>query len=797
MNLAEWRFRRGDPSGAAMPAFDDGEWRAVTVPHDWSVEAPFDSELEGATGYLPGGIGWYRTTFSAPDTTVAQLVFDGVYNNATVYLNGERVAEHPYGYSPFVVEVGGRLHPHGNVLAVRVDHSHYADSRWYTGSGIYRPVKLVGGGAIHIPVWGTFVSTPEVSADIAIVQVETEIVGVASGALVKTDVFDGEGAHVATSTTSATSQTVQTLTVRRPYRWSPSTPHVYRAVSTVSFNGEVVDEVTTSFGIRSLRFDPDEGFFLNDERMLIKGVCLHHDAGCVGAAVPRDVWRRRLAALRDAGANAVRISHNPGAEEFLDLCDEMGFLVQEEFFDEWDNPKDKRKNGNEQSVDTITRGYVEHFQEWGERDLKTVIRAHRNHPSIFQWSIGNEIEWTYPRNVEATGFFDADWTGNYFWEQPPHSRAQIQDMLTTLPRGDHDIAETARTLAAWTRELDTTRPVVANCILPSASYEAGFAEALDVIGFSYRRVMYDYGHEHFPNLPLMGTENLPQWHEWKAVIERDFVAGTFLWTGIDYLGESDGQWPITTTRSGLLDRAGFRKTAFHMMKTLWSNEPHLHLTAQTLKRSPYVHDPTTGFIGESDADAWQRKLWFWHDVTTHWNHSDGEMMAVEVYSNCPTVELFLNDVSLGAKHLSDFDDRIYKWAVPFKAGTLEARSREASDVLVTAGTATAIDVVVDGCHVISQLVDTAGRAVRHEEREFVFAASGARILGVDNGAPDSTQDFAADRVTTSQGRALMIIAGAGGVTVSGNGLSGMSVAVDGNERVGRADTVRTVIHASA
>ncbi|MGS0523886.1 glycoside hydrolase family 2 TIM barrel-domain containing protein [Zobellia nedashkovskayae] len=294
--------------------------------------------------------------------------------------------------------------------------------------------------------------------------------------------------------------------------------------------------------------------------MKIKGVCLHHDGGMVGAAVPDDVWRRRLTKLKKAGCNAIRISHNPGSEAFLNLCDEMGFLVQDEFFDEWDNPKDKRKNMNEQSVDYVTRGYTEHFQEWAEKDLKNTILAHRNHPSIIQWSIGNEIEWTYPRNTDATGFFNnMGWQGNYFFSEPPFTPEQIKEQLKTLPKEKYDIGKTAQKLAKWTKELDTTRYVTANCILPSASHLSGYTDALDVVGYSYRRVIYDYGHKNYPNEVIMGTENLPQWHEWKAVMERPFISGLFLWTGIDYMGESNGGWPKKGTNSGLLNSEVLKK----------------------------------------------------------------------------------------------------------------------------------------------------------------------------------------------------------------------------------------------
>lgn len=769
----DWRFIREDVEGAEAVTFDDGAWRTVPVPHDWSVEHSFDEKLEGATGYLPGGIGWYRKRFQSLETAATWLHFDGVYNHASIYLNGEKLGDHPYGYSPFCFDVSDKVVKGENVLAVRVDHSRTCDSRWYTGSGIYRSVELIGAAETHVPVWGTFVTTPDVTSKCAIVNLDVTLKNPTDSTELKTVIFDPSGTPVAQA------ENRQTLEIVNPQLWDLDTPHLYKAVTTVFVEGEAVDQAETVFGIRTIRFDADEGFFLNGKNRLIKGVCVHHDGGCVGAAVPKDVWRRRLGTLKKGGCNAIRIAHNPASNEFLDLCDEMGLLVQDEFFDEWDNPKDKRRNMNEQHDDYISRGSAEYFQEWAERDLKATMLSHRNHPCIFQWSIGNEIEWTYPRNAEATGFFDADWSGNYFWSQPPHSIEEIRRLLKELPKGKYDIGETAQKLAKWTKELDTSRPVIANCILPSASYESGYADALDIIGFSYRRVIYDYGHKNYPRLPLMGTENLGQWHEWKAVIERPFVAGTFLWTGIDYMGESNEQWPVTTTRSGLLDRAGFEKGSFHMMKTLWSDEPHVHLTTQTLEKSPYVFDADSGFIGEEDSNAWKRKLWVWHDVNTHWNYADGEMVAVEVYSNCEAVELFLNGESLGVKHLKDFDDRIYKWAVPFAPGKLEAKAADTSDALQTSGMPVAIRLQVDGCHVIAQLVDADGTPVKTEEREIRFDVSGGRILGVDNGAADSTQDYQSDKVTTSQGRCLLVVEGTCKVSASSKGLADAHIAVEG------------------
>ncbi|MDF7822526.1 glycoside hydrolase family 2 TIM barrel-domain containing protein [Pontiellaceae bacterium B12227] len=774
----DWKFIKDDIEGAQAVAFNDAAWRTVQVPHDWSVEESFDEKWEGATGYLPGGIGWYRKSFQSLETEKTYLHFDGVYNRATIWLNGEKLGDHPYGYSPFFYEISDQVKAGENVIAVRVDHSRYCDSRWYTGSGIYRSVELVGTSETHIPVWGTFVTTPDISEEKASVRLQVEIRN-PGDAEVTTVITDPDGRAVAEQSMPASKEIIQTLEVSRPSMWNLDAPNLYKAVTTVSKEGKPVDEYTTTFGIRTIRFDANEGFFLNGQNMKIKGVCLHHDGGCVGAAVPKDVWRRRFETLKAGGVNAVRIAHNPGSDEFITLCDEMGLLVQDEFYDEWDSPKDKRMNMNEQHDDYISRGHAEYFQEWAECDLKDVMRSHRNHPSIFQWSIGNEIEWTYPRNAEATGFFDASWDGNYFWEQPPHALDEIKRLMKELPRGEYDIGKTAQKLAKWTKELDTSRPVIANCILPSSSYESGYADALDVIGYSYRRVMYDYGHERRPDLPVMGTENLAQWHEWKAIEERPFVAGTFLWTGIDYMGEVNGQWPKRATDSGLLDTAGFEKGSFHMMKTLWSDEPHVHLTTQTLEKSPYIFDASTGFIGEEDSNAWKQKLWVWHDVNTHWNYAAGEMIAVEVYSNCAAVELFLDGESLGVKQLADFEDRIYKWAVPFRAGRLEARAADASDQMITAGKAAAIQLEADGCHVIAQLVDAEGTPVKTEEHEMVFKVSGASILGVDNGAPDNIQDFLAGRIVTSQGRCLLVVDGACDVQASAAGLSDCSIQVEG------------------
>ena len=794
------------PAYATYPDFND-DWeftlaghdtRTVDLPHDWSVEFPFDSVAgEGATGYLPGGLGTYVKRFPSPPGGVTYLLFDGVYNNATVRLNNRELGFHPYGYSPFYYDVSTYLLRDGrpNVLEVEVDHRRYADSRWYTGSGIYRPVELINVDPLHIPVWGTFVTTPEVTEAGARVQCRIEVANAAGPertAELRATLLDPAGNPVAeeTQTVALRGNSQRTFTQQLrlpdPARWDVDEPNLYTAVFTLREGGRTVHETRTPFGVRTFRFDAETGFWLNGRNRKIKGVCLHHDGGLVGAAVPRAVWRRRLATLKAGGCNAIRISHNPGSQEFLDLCDEMGFLVQDEFFDEWDYPKDKRLNMQEQRVDSITRGYVEHFQEWAQRDLEATVLAHRNHPSIIQWSIGNEIEWTYPREKVSTGFFDADWSGNYFWNTPPKSIEQIRERQQNLPRQRHQIGETATKLADWTRALDTTRPVVANMILPSASYESGYADALDVAGYSYRRVMYDYGHENYPDLPVMGTENLAQYHEWKAVEERPFVAGTFLWTGIEYLGESNNSWPKKQTTSGMLDLAGFPKGSYYMMKGLWTEAPTLRLYTQTEDKSTFRRRGKRAV--EKKPGGWQRALWTWQDVNPHYDYpTPGQPLVAEAYGNTPEAELFLNGRSLGRQRLADHADHIYKWPLDYAPGTLRlvgyaADGSEATHhELITPGEATAVTLTEEYgeggvTHLVAQLTDADGRPVRADERRLSVTLAGqGRLLGVDNGAATNTDPFQGGSVVTHYGRALAIIkltapAAPPTVTVTADGL---------------------------
>jgi len=353
------------------------------------------------------------------------------------------------------------------------------------------------------------------------------------------------------------------------------------------------------------------------------------------------------------------------------------------------------------------------------------------------------------------------------------SKEKIKRKLDSLPKGKYDIGKTAQKLVKWTKELDTTRYVTANCILPSVSHLSGYAEALDVVGYSYRRVLYDYGHKNYPNKPIMGTENLVQWHEWKAVEERPFISGTFLWTGIDYMGESNNKWPRKATASGMLDIAGFEKPSYHMMKTLWNKEPHIYVATQTIAKSIFKEDTQTGKVVEKKKGKWKKALWVWHNVNEHWNYSFNEKIVVEAYSNFEEIELCLNGKSFQTKKLENFEDRIYKWVVPFQEGELKLIGKNGGEVqeikvLNTVGKVTQVSLTTDKktiradgyrvAHIVAQLKDTKGNPIKNEAEEIVFSVEGdVQVLGVDNGSAYSVQDYKSNTVTTNKGKCLLII----------------------------------------
>lgn len=808
----DWRFTLvEDTLLPKRTPLDDSKWRSVRLPHDWSVEASFDSTLEGCTGYLPGGVGIYQKHFRTPASPQEKntfVLFDGVYNNATFWLNGKLLGENPYGYSPVYFDLTDKLKPNGkkNILTVHVDHSRYADSRWYTGSGIYRNVKLITVNKLHIPIWGTYLTTPKISEEEALVRLETKVdnqSGQPRSFSLQTAIFDRNGKQVAQKEetlrldANSSEAFVQNLTVSHPELWECDRPNMYKAVTRILEEGQVVDQYTTPFGIRDIEFRVGEGFFLNGKATLVKGVCLHHDGGLVGAAVPKGVWRRRLETLKEAGVNGIRLAHNPFSQEFLDLCDEMGFLVQNELFDELDYPKDKRLNYHDRVKDHITRGYTEHFQQWGKSDLTRTMLRDRNHPSVFQWSIGNEIEWTYLHYRYVTGFWtdpdDPQNSGKYWGSAPIFSPEELKQRYQDSEKGEYILTETAKRVNAWVKELDDTRPTTANLVIPHVSHASGYADAVDLVGYSYRNVEIPWGQTYFPDQQITINECPGSWDDWKQVLEYPGVFSIFMWTGIDYLGESDKQWPGRLPWGDMLDLAGFKVQGWNYFKSIWKEEAHLSIGTLALKESGFHAAKLSGHAVANKNGSYR-----WRDSNMHWNYQRGDSVLVELCSNFSTTELFLNGKSLGFRSMSESPDRLMRWVVPFEAGKLEARavlgSEDISSSLTTSSKATAISLKADQTnleadgydvsHLVVQLLDGEGNPVKTENTLIEFEIEGdAKLLGVDSGNFHQHQDFQSNKVETFKGRCLAIIqsrktAGTVLVTARANGFESQTLSID-------------------
>ncbi len=578
------------------------------------------------------------------------------------------------------------------------------------------------------------------------------------------------------------------MVVAKPELWDIDTPNMYKAITSVIVDGKKVDEYTTPFGIRSLVFDKDKGFFLNGRNTYVKGVCLHHDGGLVGTAVPKGVWRRRFEEMKACGVNAIRTSHNPFSEEFLDLCDEMGFLVQNEIFDEMDNPKDKRFNFNEQEPLYRTEGYDNHFQEWAESDLKRTVLRDRNHPSVFQYSIGNEIEWTYPEYKDVSGLWDKG-SGGYWNKIPKLTPAEMKARYDALPEQEYNLTRTAEKLVKWVKDVDTTRPVTSNLIIPVASCVTGYAAALDIVGFSYQIAQYNWCKERFPDMHFTGSENSGLLSEWRSITDNPMVFSMYMWTGIDYMGESTNDWPKKAWSGDLLDLGSFRKAGFNHFKSIWVDEPMIAVQTH-VKKSEDTMMKNGKLIKRPKSANWQNDL-----SQEVWNYEPGQMITVEVVTNQPTATLYINGKSLGEKKLADNQsDLIMRWDVPYEEGVIEAKTGNLTSQIKSAGKAAALKVDVDQSelvadgydvsHIVVQLVDAAGVAVKTTEQKITFKMEGdARFMGVDNGWNQSTQDFQTDNVVTHLGRCLAIIQsnkdkrGEVKLTISADGVPSQSVTI--------------------
>ena len=741
----DWRFSKGDFATAMAPGFDDTNWRQVSVPHDWSSEGPFDAAHGSGNGYASGGIAWYRKHFTldAGDTNrLFTVEFDGIYDHSEVWINGHFVGGRPYGYSSFecVLTPLLKFGSQENVLAVRVDHSRFADSRWYTGSGIYRRARLRLTDPLRIAHWGTFVTTPEVAPDSATVRVETTIeneAGENQSFSLHAEVMSPDGRAIAQATTSgalaagASETVVQQITLADPQLWSPGSPALYTVTSRLNKGPVLADQSATPFGIRTLRFDADKGFFLNGSPMKLKGACLHHDAGSLGAAVPEKVLERRLRLLQELGVNAIRTSHNPPAPELLDLCDRLGLLVEDEAFDEFTPGKNKWVTGRNNGLPSRF-GYAESFDHWSVIDLSDMVRRDRNHPSVILWSIGNEID--YPNDP-----FSHPVLGNgYRPANPPAQR----------------LVACARPLIAAVKKLDPTRPVTAALANAAMSDAVGLGELLDVVGYNYQESRYAADHRRYPQRCILGSENGGQWANWTVVRDSDYVAGQFLWTGIDYLGEAN-RWPNRGSGAGLLDLCGFKKPNAWFRQSLWIDKPMVYLCASAGRGG----GARGGFGGFGLQESWN-----WPSNTT---------VSVRCYTTSPEVVLMLNEKPVGTNRLSDAAQGALTWQVPFEPGALKAIGRrngqeECEFSLLTAGPANRIELRPDVtklradrrdiCHLEFRIVDAQGVRVPDAAPEVKFMVDGpAKIIGIDNGDLNSPATGKDGVRNAYRGRGLAIV----------------------------------------
>lgn len=742
-----WLFSLSDPADAAEPEFDDSQWRRLDLPHDWSIEGRLSPALASCTGYLPAGVAWYRKSFihsrrlTNDSGEKCYIYFEGIYNRSEVYLNGHLLGKRPNGYVSFLYDLTPYLQEGENVLAVRVDHSRHADSRWYTGSGIYRDVWLVRAPETHLAQWGTTYRLTGIDTRTTKIEVESAIErpdGETRPLQLNITVFDRENRPVARKKSRVgASQTkiVAPLTIPAPHRWELDAPYLYTLEVDLLAGGERIDGCRTRIGLRTLEFDADKGFALNGRWMKVKGVCLHHDAGTLGAAVPREVWKRRLEQLKTIGVNAIRMSHNPQAPALYDLCDELGLLVMDEASDEWEFPKRKWLEGWNNGTPGYDGSY-DFFEEWIERDVADMVRRDRNHPSIFLWSIGNEVD--YPNDPYSHPVLDSVriTQKNYRGYNPDAPDARR-------------IGKIAERLVRVVKTYDTSRPTTGAMAGVAMSNATSYPDAIDVCGYNYTENRYDLDHATYPHRIIYGSENGSTYDAWRAVCEREFIFGQFIWTGIDYLGESR-RWPSRGFYSGLLDFGGFVKPRGHFRASLWSDRPVTYIGTYPADDRPL------------STDAW--------DI---WNYDEGDTVRVVCYTNSPQARLLLDGAPFG--ETKPYDDRtgIIYWDVPYRAGELRAEGLDAAGNVQSDYTIVSSDVpyalrveaeteAMPACkatnHLYVEVVDKQGRPVRLGDNEITCEITGpARLIGLENSNNSDMTDYTDNRHRAYHGRLLAYI----------------------------------------
>ena len=772
-----WTFHLGDVPEASCPDFDDSGWRVLDLPHDWAVEGDFSIDNPSGTGggALPGGIGWYRKTFvpsSADSDRLWRIDFDGVYMNAEVFVNGESLGVRPYGYISFGYDITPLLKWDAeNVIAVRVDNAEQPNSRWYSGCGIYRNVWMTKTGSVRVAPNGVYVIPCTGTHDVAYIFVQTDILtegDMSERILLRQSVIDASGKEVTsvedTVSVEESSGLEQEIELLDPHHWSVDNPYLYTVVTEIeSLEGRLLDRYETRCGIRCYQFRPDEGFSLNGRSMKINGVCLHHDFGCLGAAFNINAARRQLEILKDMGCNAIRTSHNPPAPQLLDLCDEMGFIVQDEAFDMWR----KKKTAHD---------YSRYFNEWHERDLTDFIIRDRNHPSILMWSIGNEVleQWSHA-DADTLSLAEANLILNF-----GHS----SDMLSAEGEEMSVNSLLTKKLADMVRELDPTRPITAGCNEPAPGNHLFRSGALDMIGFNYHNANVADVPKNFPGMPFIITESnsalmtrgyyrMPSdqmfiWPErwdipfhdesfscssyenchvpWgstheetlKLIRDNDFVSGQFIWTGFDYIGEPTPYgWPARSSYFGIVDLAGFPKDVYYLYQSEWTEKDVLHLFP-------------------------------------HWNWEEGQEIDMWCYyNNADEVELFVNGQSQGVR--SKTEDVLHaSWRVVYRPGAVEVVARkDGKEVgrreIRTAGEPAKIVLKADVygesaqddalAFVSVEIHDAEGNLCPWAENlvEFELDGESAFIAGVDNGSPVSMERFKDSKRKAFYGKCLVVL----------------------------------------
>ena len=779
-----WKFHKGAAAGASENDFDDSDWRTLDLPHDWAIEGPFDSSYNARSGGLPfHGIGWYRKQFDVPNSAKGKHVtlhFDGAMNNTKVWLNGELIGDRPNGYIGFSVDLSPHLNFGGsNVIAVQLSPEDFS-SRWYPGAGIYRNTWLEMNNEIHVPKWGTFITTPNISENEASVHILTEIKSIADKDKVihlQSVIYDPNNKEVANiksrvqTKQNSTIEAIQTTIIETPMLWDVDTPNLYKSITTILQGDTVLDTYKTTFGIRTIAYGADFGFKLNDKKTRFKGVCLHHDLGPLGAAVNKRATERQLEIMQEMGVNAIRTSHNPPSPEQVQLCDQMGLMIQVEAFDVWQTPK-------------VKNDYSKYFDKWHEQDLRDMIRTYRNSPSVVMWSIGNEI-----------------------MEQAHKTKGR----------------EIAHKLAGICRDEDSSRPVTAGFNYYPAPINNGLAEALDLVGWNYKPRKYEevvkkhpdwiiYGSETASTVSSRGTYHLPiekyEKHESLEITSYDFIGppwayppdiefealektpnnlGEFIWTGFDYLGEPtpfggkdnstngywNGDWPARSSYFGAVDLCGLKKDRFYLYQSQWTTAPMVH-------------------------------------VLPHWNWegNEGEIIPVVSYTNAEEVELFVNGKSFGKKrkgmdkapipiNFIDWEGGRYMstfmspyrlmWEVPYQPGSIEVVAYNngqtvAKKLVNTAGKPAKIELEPDRTilnadgqdisFIKVRITDKNGNLCPNADNLVKFKVSDlGSIAAVGNGDPASTEPFQSNQRNAFNGLCMLMIKSAekaGKITIQAN-----------------------------